>query len=316
MELKMNSNTETFAMTILNKQFDKLANGEIQIPKKELSSSLINTTNNYYLFRYKEELINNSGPLFKHFLASIPNILEELCRIGVSIININKTHGFPIKSYWEVESFDGSNGRALNSLSIYDLSVLSNSPNKSNEKYFNKYNKNSNNIFISGSYLDAISKIKKDDISNYKFDFIYEMAAFQFYGKRREEHIKAVKDRLSQKGLAIFLEKLDDLNINNFLLKEDTKDWEYKTRYFTKEEIIWKRENMLKEMHEGIITLDSFSRKLSDNFNYVALIWNSTNFYELLASNDASQFYMFLEEIKTPVIESKFQFFQPTIIKG
>ncbi|MEL0636780.1 hypothetical protein V6259_08395 [Marinomonas sp. TI.3.20] len=304
-------NNDLSAMIKLKENFKDLAEGNIQIPKGKLNSRIKNCIDDKVLSLYQDLLINDSGPLFKHFLASIPNILEELSRISISLKKLNESDDF-LCSYWEIEAFDGTNGRALNKILKTEINILTNSPNFSNKKYFINYNSSGKNYFEFGTFFEIYDLMFQ---KKQFFDFIYEMAAFQFYGRDRYEHVSLVKKRLAKRGIAIFLEKLMNSDENEFILQEDTKDWIYKKRFFSEEEIIWKRKFMLEDMHKGLLTKNEFEITLCSLFENVALIWNSTNFYEYLATNDTEKFDRFLCEIGDPYIETVFQFYMPVLIK-
>lgn len=65
---------------------------------------------------YHDRLIAGAGPLFSHFLASVPYILEELARVGVALTRLAQVNSKDIGqtfSLFEVDAFDGTNGRAL-----------------------------------------------------------------------------------------------------------------------------------------------------------------------------------------------------------
>jgi hypothetical protein len=74
----------------------------------------------------------------------------------------------------------------------------------------------------------------------------------------------------------------------------------------TPEEIAWKRDQMLDQMHTGLIALDETVAVMKRHFRHVGLIWNSGNFHEILASNDGAMFDRFLSIIGEPIIPADF----------
>lgn len=73
------------SMQKLETRFDKLATGAIQCPRKPVASVFEAADVGARRATYQRELSYGAGPLFMHFLASIPCIQEELARIGCAI---------------------------------------------------------------------------------------------------------------------------------------------------------------------------------------------------------------------------------------
>jgi hypothetical protein len=92
-----------------------------------------------------------------------------------------------------------------------------------------------------------------------------------------------------------FLEKLNHEDLGQYLERERVKDNGFKTRYFSQEEIDWKRQQMLKQMQNGQVLMHELVEALSSHFKYVYLLWNSTNFYEFVATDDGAQLEQFLD---------------------
>jgi SAM-dependent methyltransferase len=140
------------------------------------------------------------------------------------------------------------------------------------------------------------------------FDFIYEMAAFQFYSCDRARQISHIKQFLKPGGLVFFLEKLNHPNPDEYLRREQIKDEDFKTRYFSEKDICWKRQKMLEQMQNGQVTFEELVSALSARFKIVHLIWSSSNFCEFVASDDPEQVAQFLDLIGRVVQPPKFCF--------
>ncbi len=141
------------------------------------------------------------------------------------------------------------------------------------------------------------------------FDFIYERAAFQFYGIDRVSQIGCVANLLKEGGLMIFLEKLSHENSEEYEKRELIKDRQYKSLYFSDEEIEWKRANMLKAMeNKGQVDFETLLDAIAKYFKFAYLVWNSTNFYEIVASNNEVVIEKFISLLKKPYIPEHFCF--------
>ncbi|WP_434600731.1 class I SAM-dependent methyltransferase [Pseudomonas sp. Z4-7] len=283
------------AMLKLAGHFHSLATGASQVPMQSLGSHLRGEIQDPLVLDYHDRLIEGAGPLFSHFLASVPYILEELSRIGAALTrlaeaNIRETG--QTFSLFEVDAFDGSNGRAVAGHSNGLIRSFTSSPNRANQVAFDRYA----DPALSRFYPQSVFKVTPDLLQQpeYRlfsqgFDFIYEMAAFQFYSRDRDRQIAHIQQFLKPGGLVFFLEKLNHPDPEEYLRRERVKDEQFKTRYFSEEEIHWKRQQMLEQMQNGQVTFEELAGALCARFKCVHLLWNSSNFCEFVASDDPQQ---------------------------
>ncbi|WP_434674399.1 class I SAM-dependent methyltransferase [Pseudomonas sp. R1-15] len=283
------------AMLKLAAHFHSLATGASQVPMQSLGSHLRGEIQDPLVLDYHDRLIEGAGPLFSHFLASVPYILEELSRIGAALTrlaeaNIRETG--QTFSLFEVDAFDGSNGRAVAGHSNGLIRSFTSSPNRANQVAFDRYA----DPALSRFYPQSVFKVTPDLLQQpeYRlfsqgFDFIYEMAAFQFYSRDRDRQIAHIQQFLKPGGLVFFLEKLNHPDPEEYLRRERVKDEQFKTRYFSEEEIHWKRQQMLEQMQNGQVTFEELAGALCARFKCVHLLWNSSNFCEFVASDDPQQ---------------------------
>ncbi|WP_434603212.1 class I SAM-dependent methyltransferase [Pseudomonas sp. R1-7] len=288
--------------------FHSLATGASQVPMQSLDSHLRSTIQDPSVLDYHDRLIEGAGPLFSHFLASVPYVLEELSRIGAALTRLaeaNHTATGQTFSLFEVDAFDGSNGRALAGHSKGLIRSFTSSPNQANQLTFDRHA----NPALSQFFAQSVFKVTPELLQtpgfarfNQGFDFIYEMAAFQFYNRDRDRQISHIKQFLKPGGLVFFLEKLNHPDPEEYLRRERIKDEVFKTRYFSDEEIRWKRQQMLEQMENGQVTLQELVTALAARFRCVYLLWSSSNFCEFVASDDSQQIEMFVN-LLGPVIQ-------------
>jgi len=308
------------AMVKMAAEFNSLATGQSQVPKQSVKTRLREQITDAEVLAYHDLMVDRTGPLFTHFLASVPCILEELSRVGVAITRfVRELSKYEPRTYtfYEVDAFDGSNGRTLAAHAAGSIKTLTSSPNKGNQPYFDKFADPILSCFHAESFMRVTQNCVKQKVGFPEFatgfDFIYETAAFQFYGKEREEQIGHVAKLLRPDGLVFFLEKLNHPDMNVYERREAAKDDLHKSHYFTREEIEWKRKQMLTQMHDGQVLLEDLVSAIKGHFTHVFLLWNSTNFYELVASNDASRIGQFMATIGDPVIPVEFCFESPVM---
>jgi len=283
------------AMLKLAGHFHSLATGASQVPMQSLGSHLRAEIQDPKVLDYHDRLIEGAGPLFSHFLASVPYILEELSRIGAALTRLaqaNTGETGQTFSLFEVDAFDGSNGRAVAGHSNGLIRSFTSSPNRANQVAFDRYA----DPALSRFYPQSVFKVTPDLLQQpeYRlfsqgFDFIYEMAAFQFYSRDRDRQVAHIQQFLKPGGLVFFLEKLNHPDPEEYLRRERVKDEQFKTRYFSEEEIHWKRQQMLEQMQNGQVTFEELAGALCARFKCVHLLWNSSNFCEFVASDDPQQ---------------------------
>jgi SAM-dependent methyltransferase len=302
------------AMLKLAGHFHSLATGASQVPLQSLDSHLRSEIHDPQVLDYHDRLIAGAGPLFSHFLASVPYILEELARVGVALTRLaqadGKKTGKPF-SFFEADAFDGTNGRAIAGHSHGLVRSFTSSPNRANQIAFQQHGDPALSLFFPQSLFKvtpALLQTPEFDRFAEGFDFIYEMAAFQFYTPDRAGQVSHVKQFLKPGGLVFFLEKLNHPNPDEYLRRERIKDEEFKTRYFSEEEIYWKRQQMLEQMQHGQVTLEELVSALSTRFKTVHLLWSSSNFCEFVASDDPKQIEQFLDLLGPAIQPAAFCF--------
>ncbi|MBK5396171.1 class I SAM-dependent methyltransferase [Pseudomonas sp. TH39(2020)] len=310
------------AMNKLADYFDDLANGKVQVPRQSVTTSIRERIQDDDVTAYHDLLVTQTGPLFLHFLASVPGILEELSHVGVALDRYTRERRKEddrLFTLWEVDAFDGSSARTLAKYSHGAIRTLTNSPNKANRQHFDAHADKEISAFYSGSFLQVTDDIVADSLGLAApfrgVDYVYEMAAFQFYGRNRDEHLKFVSRFLREDGLAFFLEKLNQPDLAEYERRERVKDELHKSHYFSEAQIAWKKDAMLLQMENGQILFSDFVEAASRYFSHIYVIWNGTNFYEFVASNDEKSICRFIELLGEPFIPEGFCFESPVVRK-
>lgn len=288
------------SMLQLADHFHRLATGATQVPAQSLTSHLRHAIADADVVAYHDRLVADAGPLFLHFLASVPYILEEMARIGVTLTRLSQARQTAEPrsfNFFEIDAFDGSNGRALAAHSQGLINTFTSSPNKANQTHFDRHADPARSLFYPQSFLTLQPRLfAAEPYGRFKegFDYVYETAAFQFYTRDRKAQVHHIKPLLKPGALVFFLEKLNHEDVGQYLERERVKDEGFKTRYFTQEEIDWKRQQMLEQMQNGQVLMHELVEALSSHFKYVYLLWNSTNFYEFVATDDGARLEQFI----------------------
>jgi acyl-CoA synthetase (AMP-forming)/AMP-acid ligase II len=310
------------AMIRMAGHFHALATGQTQVPRQPVVTRFRGSIPDPRVLAYHDLLVGKTGPLFAHFLASVPCILEEMSRVGAALTRLSEERAQGSDrtfTFYEADAFDGSNGRTLAVHSGGRIRTLTSSPNKANEAPFRQYADPRLSQFIGKSCLQVDAGVLASEPDYRAFaggvDYLYETAAFQFYGTDRDRQIGHVAKLLKPEGLGFFLEKLNHPNAEEYERREQAKDERHKSFYFTPEEIAWKKQQMLAQMENGQVDFETLVASLGRHFQHVYLLWNSTNFYEFVASNDRDTLERFVALIGPPVIPDEFCFDKPAMRK-
>lgn len=71
----------------------------------------------------------------------------------------------------------------------------------------------------------------------------------------RAKQIKFTKEKLKKDGIIGFIEKFSNKDITEFLKREHIKDSLFKNRFFSQKDIQLKKDNVLTDMNNGLVTL-------------------------------------------------------------
>ena len=297
-------------VTNLAPVFERIASGLTQRPRKEIYAAPEFLKQNQELADYHDILKRNFGTFLKHGCASIPFLLEELVRIGVAVNKLAKTTETSNKpfSFYETSSADGTAARTLAEYAAGRIYTLTDSPNEANEIEFKRLCSHSYSQFYKGCFADITPSLIKQRYGHFSggFDVIWENTTFQMYGNFRDEQIAYVKRLLKPKGVMIFLEKMNHRDQAEYLRRESIKDTNFKSLYFSNEEISKKKSDIIETMERGQTTIESFTRVAYRHFEHVHLIWNSLNFYHIAASNDVDSIEKFLSFLENPHVPEQF----------
>lgn len=307
-------------ITSLSAVFENLASGKEGVPIKEVLPLPELLTNKYGLDKFYEKYAKYQGPFANHFNASIPFVLEEDCRIGNGILKFLtdlSDNECRITKLQTIGTAEAVQAKTIVSLSENKVISLSNSPTKSNKQYFD-LNKPEGCFFYLGPFFDIDKSFLYDHQALRMFadgfDIIIEDTTFQMYDTNRIDQIGFIKQNLSEDGLFLCLEKCLQANEVEYLRRETQKDNEFKSKYFSITQIFEKRQ-VLNEMVKGQVLLSDLINALSRHFDNIELLWNSCNFYLLVASNSSASINRFKQHLPSPIIPPGFVYENPRKIK-
>ncbi|CAA6813489.1 MAG: Class I SAM-dependent methyltransferase [uncultured Campylobacterales bacterium] len=247
--------------------------------------------------------MKNLGAFNTHFCASVPYSLEERIRLSYTIAKYSSEKQI---SYYETSSAEGTDARSI--AEYGNAKTLTNSINKANQRTFNKLLNHNNSKFYLGSFVDITPKFIK---SNYKefengFDIIHENTTFQFYDGNRDLQIDYLSQVLKSDGIMIFTEKMLQKDMNEYKKREDIKNKLHKLKYFSQDEIEWKDEKIMQAILKYEVRVGSLINSIKRKFKYVYMIWNSSNFYRFVASNNKDNIERFISLLPKAYVPEEF----------
>jgi tRNA (cmo5U34)-methyltransferase len=298
-------------VTTLLSAFEAIASGESQVPQENVEAAEQFLAQGQEFLEYHQVFQKNLGTFVRHACASIPFVLEEWIRIGLAIhqlASVKRVQDDAPFCYYETSAADGTMARTLAEYSGGLIASLTDSPNESNKREFERLCSHNFSFFHKGLFVDITPEFLIESVGPFsnKFDVIYENTTFQMYGSDRDQQIAYVRRVLKEDGLMIFLEKMKHTDVNEYERREQVKDRLFKSKYFSSNEIEAKKANIIAEMELGQVTLTEFARIVRRHFKYVYLIWNSGNFYEIAASNARYTVEYFLSKLKYSFVPSEF----------
>lgn len=287
--------------------FSKIALGQEQKPLKAVIVDPKFTVNDPRRQRYAQLLSSNTGMFNSHAFASIPYFFEETVRLGLALNDYAKVRGASLShplTFWSTSSADASHARTLAEFGTGTIVTLSDTPNSENAKEFERLISHQYSQIIVTPYFNVTQELVASHFPDFPyrdgFDVIWEDTTFQMYSSNRDWQISHVKKQLAIDGMLVLFEKVANFDQAQYILNEYNKDLYFKTQYFSRDDILSKNRNILKDMFRGQVTESSLSWSLNHHFNYVYKIWHCGNFVQLIASNSHENIESFLNLLSPP----------------
>ncbi|SFO00448.1 hypothetical protein SAMN03159463_00829 [Mesorhizobium sp. NFR06] len=252
---------------------------------------------------------NRQGFFDQHYHGSIPYRLEEECRMAHAVLNYARQRGAPLSLY-SLGTAEGTMARTLSEFSGGQILSLSCSPNPENYKCFMAYGEPPHAEFFIGPFhwltKDALGSDRRLAKFAPGFDLILEDTTFQMYSPNRSKQIEFVAQHLKDGGIFVFVEKFRAADENDYMRREQQKDYGFKSRYFPQDEIERKKTAVLNTMFNNEVTLEEMSRAVSAHFRHCEMTWNSGNFCSLAASNSKENLSLYLSQMAAPAIPHEY----------
>lgn len=288
--------------------FSRLADGTDGRPHTcpELDQDLIG--HDRATLRYSAIRQEYSSPFNRHFIASVPYALEEQCRLGTGLLEY--CLGTSASSVYTLGDGAGVTARALARASEGRIHTLNCSPNPENHREFASNHPDSAHFFT-GPFFDLSPERRAEiggGVFGDRFDVIVEDTTFQMYGHARVEPVALASRHLKPEGVLILMEKLACSDPAEFAQREQQKDVEFKSRFFSPEAIAGKRRDIVSAMDSQLATLAELTDAVSAFLDTVVVTWNCGNFYTVAASNCESRLRRLVAALTEPAVPPEFRY--------
>jgi hypothetical protein len=244
-----------------------------------------------------------------HYFASIPYRLEEECRLATAILEFSLrawVQGQRPATVYTLGAGAGTLARTLARLGDGRLKTLCCSPTEGNRVSFFERRGSEDAHFHHGPFfeLDDARYATDENLIPFRdgYDVLLEDTTFQMYGKNRQDQLAVIAPRLRMGGLLIQVQKISHPDVETYLRREDQKDAQFKSRYFSEVQIAAKKRDVLDVMANFQVDLESSLAALAEHFSYSAITWNSGNFYTIVSSNAFEALRGFVSSMLAPAI--------------
>lgn len=233
-----------------------------------------------------------AGPFDEHIATSIP-LYREL-QLTLAEVIVKNAYISPWTSLYDI---GGSEGAWIKTLSILGVECTINVDcNKDMQKAFNSNLPDTINIcqFALASFLEPTDGVPKF-VPPVKANIVHAGMAFQFMSFNRNACIEEViNNYLLPNGLFLIEEKL--LTGDEWEEGELFKD-NFKRQYYTEEQLQAKENDVLKNMHNNLVSKEDLLSVLYEHFENVYCYYKAGNFYGYACSNSVHTINRFIWEM-------------------
>jgi hypothetical protein len=299
-------------LSVMSGFFRKTASGDYAVPDVDVRGDRGLFFGDPAMMAFCDEYERIIGEFNRHFVASVPYVLENECRIGVALYDYANELAGDEKDQrmFSISNADGVFPRTLSGLPGSRITSLNNGLEEGFRESFYRFGVPAKADFLQGTFLDVTPQRIQQDPALVEFrggfDIVYEHEAFQMFSNDRQRQLAYVTRLLKPDGLMILSEKLMLQNIDEYRARERHKDEKFKSRFFPAEQVHTKQEEIVRHMEDCLVTLPQLTEALGRFFAHAVLVWNSTNFNMVIASNSERKIATLLKYMLPPCIPSNF----------
>jgi hypothetical protein len=299
-------------LTTLANSFSSLASGVSGQPVTQVCLDPHLLGQDVRALKFAEVHRQRAGFFNAHYVASVPYVLEEQCRLGAALwkygLEVTHISHRPVNIY-TLGDAAGVTARALAQVGNGSIKTLTCSPTPENRDQFFTLGAPLDSWFFSGPFFSVTPESMQKTFGNAfeaRFDVLIEDTTFQMYGPERYEPIVLACRNLRDDGILVLIEKIRSEDREEYLRREAQKDNCFKARFFRQEQIEQKRSGILQPMSKMEASLDEVTSALKRKFAAAVATWNSGNFYTIAASASTANLLRFVRSLLPPALPSDF----------
>jgi len=243
--------------------------------------------------KFKENFDRFNGNFDIHIATSIPGFRDTQIKTGSAVLNLFGDKGGLI---YDIGGSEGGWVKAITSASNGRVQSINLDPNPDMNAVFDR-TPVEGSVFVPEAFYEGFDDYKAHTPKQ-KADVVHESMTFQFISNERRDFVKEVKDKYIKPG-GIFLteEKLMPDSMEQFLANEEMKDTNFKSKYYTTEQLRTKAEEVLVGMTKDLAKKQEYIEILQENFAYVYEYWDSGNFKGYIATDNKQAADQFMAEV-------------------
>jgi hypothetical protein len=264
------------------------------------------------LLQFRDTYLDHCGVFKHHFVSSIPYVFQEDCSLGAALTaylgaESDARGGAPV-ALWTIGNSEGVIARTVAHLGGGRIHALNNNETVENALDFHRVRPPTAH-FLGAPFCDVTAEYLAGRGGGFpaRFTVIHENLSFQMIQDNRREQIAYVAQFLEDDGLFTAIEKCTIPEDPAEYARRETIKNAFKARYFTQPEIEYKRNDLLTFMEQGQVSLACLIEETARWFPHVAIVWNSCNFYTLVASRSAARVQQFCRLFVPPYLPDEYR---------
>jgi hypothetical protein len=267
------------------------------------------------LLYFRDNYLRHCGIFKHHFVSNIPYVYQEDCSIGSAFTaylqSESDTRGGSPVSLWTIGNSEGVIARTVAHLGRGRIHTVNNVETAENAVDFNRVRPPTAH-FLGKPFCDVTQEWLaglKPELPR-KFTIIHENLSFQMIQNNRREQLAYVSQFLEDDGLFTALEKCNiPDNPAEYVRREAIKNI-FQERYLEPANMVYDQNDLQTFMEQGQVSLEHLIDEVASLYRHVAIIWNSCNFYTIVASRNPANVKRFCSVFYPPYLSEECAFLE------
>lgn len=264
------------------------------------------------LLYFRDVYLEHCGTFKHHLVSNIPYAFQQDCSMGAAFtayLQYEYAHRSVPVSLWTIGNSEGVIARSVARLGGGNIFTLNNNETPENEADFNRL-RPPTAFFLAGPFCDVTTSALASYASAMpeKFSVIHENLSFQMIENNRRQQIAYVSQFLEEGGLFTLYEKCIVPDDRGEYLKRESVKKEFQKQYLSQDGMTYDQQDLQTFMEQGQVGLVELVEEVARAYPHVAMVWNSCNFYVVVASKDPEKVRRFCAMFYPPYIPGEYRF--------